>query len=457
VRASVALLLGALLLPAGAARGEGLAPLGACGPVGRRYDGVEMTGAEVHRLGGTPLARLGLLAFREGRPVPVPFQIDERQGRKIALDGGPEPTGDDKPGVLDADDLLVFMACDAGEQRPAAEVAAALASTGASTVWREVRIEDPLDHTSGFVYLVAAERPPAADRRYVGYQAAGDLVSAARYRIGLVGALPSYFALVTADGAVGPNLVDGLRLRAEATMRADLAHWKLNEQQGRHELIAWKTGPVRVIRRSRHQVVLGLGIRLTAGVANTYFYANHVFGPGSLRLPFSPGVLFRDITAYAAVDGLDLRGWRYHAPGVPPAGFAIDGHMDDAERAFASSGDWFVLAHHEQAILFVTRMSENLRRAVPIQLLYRDDATQPNPPERAPGTVPLAGYEGRGIERLERGRYTFAIHIFVLDRYHAGDEGHVLAELDAPLVATLSGEGSLSAPGESGAVPAAPR
>src|SRR5207247_321940 len=164
-------------------------PLGPCGPITRTHDALEVLGAQLHHLGGTPLARLGLLAFRAGRPVPIPFQVDERRGRKLALPGGPEPTADDKPGVLDADDLLVFAAC------------------------------------------------------------------------------PS----------PGPNLIDGLRLRAEATLRAALAHWALDEQHGHHELIAWKAGPVRVVRRSRHQVVLGLGIHLTAGLAHTYFYPEHVY------------------------------------------------------------------------------------------------------------------------------------------------------------------------------------
>jgi len=36
--------------------------------------------------------------------------------------------------------------------------------------------------------------PPATGRRYVAYVPAGDLVESARYRIGLVNALPTYFA-----------------------------------------------------------------------------------------------------------------------------------------------------------------------------------------------------------------------------------------------------------------------
>jgi len=434
---------------------EAPVPLGPCGPVARRYDALEVPGAELHHLGGTPLTHLGLVAFRGGRPTPIPFQVDERRGRKLALPDGPEPTADDKPGVLDADDLLVFMACDAGEQANAATLEGVVAAAEASA-WRELRVEDPVDHTRGFVYLVAGEHPPTTGRRYVAYAPAGDLVTSARYRVGLVRSLPTYFAL-SAGGAPGPNLIDGLRLRAEATLRADLAHWKLDEQQGHHELIAWKAGPVRVVRRSRHQVVIGLGIHLTAGLAHTYFYPQHVYGPGSLKLPFSPGILFRDITAYGAVDGRDLRGWRYFAPGTPPDGFAVDGHMDATERAFAANGEWFVLAHGSEALLFVTHLSENLRRAITLSLVYRDDAQRPNPPEDVPGTVPLVGYSGRGIEKLPGGRYEFALRIYTLPGYRRGDERRLLAELDAPLTTQLTSESPASGSAGPAGAPPAPR
>jgi len=439
-----------------AAGGQQPRPLGPCGPIDRTFEAIELPASSLRRLGGTPIGRLGVLAFDHGRLAPIPFQVDERRGRRIALPGGSEPTADDKPGVLDVDDLLVFMACDAGEQRTAAQVEDALTGAGAGAVWRELRIEDPLRHTSGFVYVVAADRPPSTDDRYVAYESAGDLVQAARFRIGMVNALPTYFALASRTG-VGPNLIDGLRLRAEATLRADLAHWRLNEQQGHHELIAWKAGPVRVIRRSRHQVVVGLGIHLTAGIANTYFYPRHVYGPGSLKLPFSPGILFREITAYGGVDCRDLRGWRYHAPGTPAKGFLVDGHMDELERNFSSVGDWFVLAHQDDAILFVTRMSENLRSFVPLGLVYRDDASRPDSPESVPGTVPLAGYQGRSIEKLPGGRYRFALHIFILDRYRRGDERRVLDALDSPVGVEVSAEGRLTAPGAPVTAPAAPR
>jgi hypothetical protein len=306
--------------------------------------------------------------------------------------------------------------------------------------WREIQIVDPLRNRTAFAYLVVGERPPATDRGYVAYAPGADLVTTAAYRVGLFGALPPYLALSLA-GPPGPNLIDGLRLRAEATFVANLAHWTLNERDGRHELIAWKAGPVRAIRRSRHHVAVGFGINLTAGTAHTYFYPRHVVGPGSLKLPFSPSVFFRDITAFGGADGRDLRGWRYHATGTPPEGLAVDGRMDETERAFRSDGEWFVLAHEREALLFVTRMSENLAQVVHLGLVYRDDAATPAPPEDQPGTVPLVGYEGHHVEQLPGGRYTFEIRIFGLGDYHPGAERVVLAQLDAPIAADVSAEG----------------
>jgi len=414
-------------------------PLGACGPLDRPYDVVQLLGGQLRRLGNVPIARLGLLAFRNGHPAPIPFQVDERTGGKLALPEGPEPTHDDPANVLDPDDLVVFMACDVGEQGSASALEASLAATGL-TAWREVRIEDAFHHTAGFVYLINADHPPTTDRRYVAYEPRGDLVSAARYRVGLVHALPTYFALAE-QGSPGPNLIDGLRLRAEATLRADLAHWTLNEQQGHHELIAWKVGPVRVIRRSRHQVDIGLGIRLTAGLAHTYFYAQRVFGPGSLKLPFSPGLFFKDIRAMGGADGRDLQGWHYYSVGTPMKGFLIDGHADAVESAFDARGDWFVLAGHDAGLFFATRLSENLARAIPLRLVYRDDAMRPYPPETIPGTVPLVGYEGRGVERLAAGRYTFELHVLIIGAYHPGDERRLIGEIDTPLTFAVTAAG----------------
>jgi hypothetical protein len=440
--------LACALWAANAAAGTTLSPLGPCGPVARRHEAIELTATRLRRLSGTPIDHLGLVAYDKGVARPIPYQVDERVPGSggLAMAGGKEPTTDDRPGVLDPDDLLVFMACDVGERAPGGAPPAAAG--------REIRIDDPLDHTTGWAYVVVSDHPPRSDRRYVDYDAADDRVRAAHYRVGMAGALPVDFA-VGLVGPMGPNLLDGLRLRAEATLHAGLAHWAITERDGRHELIAWTAGPVRVVRRSRHKVDIGLGIRLTAGLAHTYFYGEHVYGPGAMKLPFSPSVFFRDITAMGGVDLQGLEGWRYVAPGADPPGFLIDGHMDERERAFAGNGSWFTLIDDResarQAILVALTMSENLRQAIPLSLVYDDDAALRAPPEVTPGSVPLVGIRGRHGEKLEAGRYGFQLRVIGLPDYRPGDEQRELLRIDAPLTADVT------RPADLGAAPASPR
>jgi hypothetical protein len=420
--------------------------LGPCGPIGRRHEHVELKAIELKKLVRTPIERIGVVAVRDGGLVPIPFQIDERQGRQIAMLEGDQPSADEKPGVFDVDDILVFLPCDVGTR--ATPDALATRVTGLET-WREVRIDDPLDGARGFVYVVVAEHPPATDRHYVTYEPRADLVGTAAYRLGMVQALPNYFA-VAMPPPLGPNLLDGLRLRAEATLRGGFGKFRLNELDVRNSLMAWKVGPVRVLRRSRHDVdLLGVGIHVSAGIANTAFYPLHVFGPGSLRLPISPGVLFREISAMGGVDLRDLRGWRFVAPGTPPGGFQIDGTMDQDERAFGAAGTWFVLVHEHEAILVTITLSPNLAARIPFGIVYEDDATRVAPPELVPGSIPLVGFRGRGIEKLPADRYSFDLRVFLLPDYHVGDAERVLAERGAPLVVTVSAPASPAGAGAS--------
>lgn len=410
-------------------------PLGPCGPIARRTQHIELRGMTLRRLGGTPIAKLGVVAWRNGTAEPIPFQVDERVGRQIAM-SGPEPTFDDVPGVLDADDVLVFMACDAGDRAPT--------GTPPAAAGREIRIDDPLTKVSGWVYVVVADDPPKTEKRYVAYDPATDTVRTAEYRVGMVQALPEYFAVALGQ-PLGANLVDGLRLRAEAKLHGNLAGWTLTERDGRHALTAWTVGPVRVVRRSRHEVDIGLGIHLSAGIAHTYFYAQNVYGPGALKLPFSPSVFFARIDAIGGVDMRDMEGWRYRAPSTPADGFTIDGTTSDAERAFASTGQWFALTNGDRAVVVMTTLSENLARAIPLELVYVDDAKRSAPPEKEPGSVPFVAVRGRDVQKLEAGRYEFQLRIFGLRGYAPGDERTLLEQVAAPLTADVTRPADLGA------------
>lgn len=424
-----------LAIAAGAAQAAGPAeaPIGACGPIARRHDHVEMRVYDLGKLGGTPAGDIGVLALRDGRGHPIPYQLDESRGRKPTLEGEGARV-DQRPGELDWDDVILFLPCDAGERASDAERARWTSAFGA-TGWREVRVRDPLTNAVAYVYVIVATDLPRNDGAYVGY-ADTDLVSTAVYRIGMAGALPAFFAMIV-DGRPTPNLLDGLRLRASGVVRTGLSTLTITERDARHTLTASGVGPIRVVRRSDHHVHIGLGIQLGIGTAHTYFYPQRITGPGKMSLPISPGVIFREISASGGVDLDGLGGWTFEAAGLPEP-FAVDGRPSDAERDFARPGRWFVLRNGPSALLTVMRTSPNLARAAPLEVLYVDDATAVAAGERLPGHVPMVGFQARGLERLAAERYEFTFDVLFDPAWEPGREAVLLRQVDTPLVVDLS-------------------
>jgi hypothetical protein len=439
-----AIAIAALVLGTSAAWGE-LVPLPRCGPVDRRHDHVEVIGTTLRGLGKTPVARFGVVAFRDGTAAPIPFEIDERRGRKVVVAGPEVDQPDHRPGEFDYDDGVVFMPCDAGE-RPAPAVRDAYFRQLGAATWREVQVEDTLTGRRAYAYVVVAETPPTTPKRYIEYDSR-DVVRTAHYRIDMDDALPARFFLA---GMGERNLLDGLRLRAKVTWLANLMQTTITETDARHALLAWHDGPIRAVRRSQHDVHVALGIHMSAGVAHTYFYALHLGGPGKMRLPISPGSLFGKVSAMAGVDMHGFEGWRYRGGGNADE-LRIDGRSGPEESGFDALGPWFLLIGEHEALLTALKLSTNLTKALPLHLVYADDATRADPPEATLGSVPLVGYRADAIEQLAAGYYEFEFRVFVLPDYRPGDERRVLDGFATPLHVAVTG------PSASAAAPASPR
>jgi hypothetical protein len=122
----------------------------------RPEEPIVISGADVSLLLYEENTSIAAFAWLDGAFQPLPLQIDER-----GPDGG--YFGDDEyPGVLDANDELVFMAEDAGEQ-----VAPCCWLEGADAVRTEVAVLDPLDGARGWVYLFTGHDLPRSPADYV--------------------------------------------------------------------------------------------------------------------------------------------------------------------------------------------------------------------------------------------------------------------------------------------------
>jgi hypothetical protein len=407
--------------------------MGGCAPAAaatapRFAEVVKLTGGDLSMFDATAIDRLALLTCSGTECHPIPFQVDERDAAgHWVLDQGPLPTADDPPGTLDGNDLLLFMAADAGDRAPPGALPVPPACHGGGKralepagcgnlpspllgkpglIGAEITLHDPLDGSTRWAYLVAlmerAARAPAGD---VAYDPVTDRVRGQRVSLGFSNGVPGYLAMNN-----GANLLDRLKVRASATLLFGLIHFTRSEADLRTQFMGWHAGPIRVVRGQRQWVRLGWGIHSPTFGSYTYFYRDFAELPVGLFLNFKPTYFFGNIVVQVILDFRDLRGWSLLVPSVPEP-IPIDGTMTPQKAALALLSDkWFALRGPEMTLLQSMDVSPSLA-SVRHRLIYRE-TTRPEPPETVPGEAPGIGYQldewedvGAGAHQLESVSY----------------------------------------------------
>ena len=153
---------------------------------------------------GVPLAQLFVYKYSGGAWSQIPWQFDE-----VDAVSGLIVSSDD--GLLDAQDQLVFMAADAGDQAPAR---AWLTDASAATFPRyELQVNDPLDpsqHAWVYVYRSLTLASTIATD-YVSYDAAQALLTSDRYKLGQMTDHPAFDRLELNGNAV--DILDRTKIR----------------------------------------------------------------------------------------------------------------------------------------------------------------------------------------------------------------------------------------------------
>jgi len=359
----------------------------------------QAVGADLACLRGRPEQTLALFAC-DARCAPIPWQLDERVDGRWALADGPEPNPEDPPGVLDDDDVVLWMAADAGRRALPNELPAdatcaleLVVETAAATEW---------------VYAVAVPAPaPRSPRRYVTYDAARDLVGGERVTLGFGAPTPRLLAVRAADGSLGPNLLDRLKVRARARFFG-LIPLGRDEDDIEWAFAAWRAGPIRVLRREYQWVRLGFGLRTPIFETETLVTRATIELPVRLRLNFPPTYFFSGIEVQAVLDFRDLRGWQVAAAGAAPLSVGAAGTAAIDRRR----SDWVALRGPEATLVLELVLGESLSSLAPT-VVYREE-TDSMAPEAAPGEMPGIGFRLSEWSAVGRGTHSFAAVAYAL-------------------------------------------
>jgi hypothetical protein len=410
----------------------------------RFFDPVLVPGKWLVGIVGTPLEALRLIRYRDGRFEPIRFQLDER-----TLDGewifpyGKKNNRSESNGLLDGQDVLLFMARDAGER--ATQDAS---PKGASSVL-EIGLEDPVDGHMAWVYLaVYADRPPSLCQLpdYVRYNYETEEVTTnynyTKFMItedGLHTGFSDIGAILPPAGGTSENRLDRMKTRIRIRFFFNLVPLSMNEENLGQDVVSYITGPVRVIRRLEQFFQLPFGLRGMKSFTDLHVYENLVVVPVEIYVP--KGV--DKVISYSKVwFGADF------APNVIGSLFRnsenlepliIDGRMSEAERQFSSKQDeWRVFYGPTGAMLIRGVFPPEYAELAEVRQRYVDDLSVAHPPERYEGSIGLVKTELTS-KNPRPGRYRIRMEVCFPPHYREGDETDCLNVGENPLRVRVQG------------------
>jgi hypothetical protein len=329
--------------------------------------------------------------------APIPWQLDERdEANELVLPEGPQANPESPSGVVDANDEILWMIADAGRRMRAEEVPAGAGCR------REIPIRSA--RTTRWVYAFTVP-PPAARSpvRYVEYDPGRDTVESARVAIGFGAPTPRFLSVRDADGRLGPNLLDRLKVRASARFLG-LIPLGRDEDDIEWDFGAWHAGAIRVVRREWQWVRLGWGLRTPVFRTESFVYRDFIELPVRLRLNFPPTYFFRAIDVQAALDFRGLAGWTVHTP-QGAAGVVGALSAGASSRLNALEADWLALEGPLTTLVLRLELGDSLA-SLRRQILYRD-TDEARGPEALAGEHPAIGFRLTEWGAVDRGNHHF--------------------------------------------------
>lgn len=222
--------------------------------IDNRVEPVVVTGSDIPDFLGISVDELWVYAYTGGVWEQIPFQIDERNNVNGSY------FFDSQDGNLDANDEIVFMPFDCGDQAPGVS---RVPNTEAERY--RIRVRDPFDFSEKYAYIYSSSIiTKTFTDDYVDYNMVFDMIEALDYQLGFnetnSGVIDELRVKISAGGD-GSDILDRFKYRFQKT--PVVFPQQYNEDNFTYEVVGVKDGPVRVIHAmAAHMATLDFSIRL---------------------------------------------------------------------------------------------------------------------------------------------------------------------------------------------------
>jgi len=398
--------------------------------LGRSIDPIELSGKEFPDIKGIEISKIRVFAYHDGQTNAIPFQVDQKNSRGNWVWDGQLINNDAKHGdattyddveqddaityddadpsghaIFDDNDLLVFVAHDAGDRNGTHPKA-----LGADSI-AEVEIANPLTGRKCWVYVASyhsSEPPALSDIRYVRYLPEEHRVIGQEYE----------FRYSTEHNAVINDLIIGGlstfdRNKIRGTVTAGIGFLNVdiefNEESIQGYDVGYINGPVRVIKRSVNYV------RTKSGMESPGVNCDHFYYPWHSEVPMLVSLIF-PVQQVSMLVTNDYRSSHFHTAYVDGLASPIDLDRHTAKGnllAGQSGGEWIRLIGKHISVVTLLKLPEEIRGYMDIPPYLLNDKTANNTPESHPGAEPEAGFILGTRKGTPRGEYVLhAVSIF---------------------------------------------
>ena len=411
----------------------------------RKPDPVLMEGKWLPEFLGTTIKNLRLYRLGDEEFIPIRFQVDEKtaDGDWI-LPYGKKNNRLESNGQLDGQDIILFMAKDAGDRaRETDQLPEALKVI-------EIMLQDPEDQGQGWVYLALfGDKPPPLCPLpdYVIYDTENEILSSrctrAQYLViddDLHTSFYIHHSIPPSAGGSGLNLVDRLKFRVEIRFLFNLIPIELNEEMLGSDLIAYIKGPIRVFRRYEQFVKLPFGLRAVKSLVDIELYESLSMVPIDIQIPKGINRVVSSATIQYGTDYSPTAIGSFFKNNENEHVMTVDGTISDAEKNFISTQDrWRIFYGTHGTLMTRTIFPPEMLEWAEIRQGYKDDLESPNPPERYPGSLGYAFTEIHSTN-VRSGGYRFFLEFSFPPFYKPGDELAYLNIRDYPLEIHMNDE-----------------
>ena len=262
-------------------------------------DPVMVSGKELPQLVGKDIDHMRVFAFRNGKAISIPYQIDQRDSKgcwvwdvvyrkqpvfededfdeprkREPFTSGRGTVDDEDPvdtALLDANDVLVLMAEDAGDysEAPQADITASLILS--------LEVSDPSNGAQGWIYVAyyPGSPPPLSKTHYMKYKAKQKTIESPIYSFHFS---DQHMALIHNLQVNQLTIVDRIKVKGEVTLGPPFPGLKLrfDEDDIYGHTEGYIVGPVRIVKRNIARLSLASGLlRAPEVTCDNFYYPHH--------------------------------------------------------------------------------------------------------------------------------------------------------------------------------------